>query len=199
MRGKRRIFAVVMLLLCLISSSAGYAKKSKEPNPDYVGAYHSEVEALKKHIVFLNHGAKDVIQLKNGLLFAFNRPILKESTDYNVYKKKLDIVLIYPILEYDYYDYVMAIGMNITLKNTSKKALTIRWSESSLSDINYSGLPFFNGMYYQDANVPVATPDTLLVPGQIVTMNIFTSNAIKTESITAPIFRKKAVSDTICS
>jgi len=54
-------------------------------------------------------------------------------------------------------------------------------------------------MYYQDANVPVATPDTLLVPGQIVTMNIFTSNAIKTESITAPIFRKKAVSDTICS
>lgn len=63
-------------------------------------------------------------------------------------------------------------GVHISVQNTSNEVLAIRWAESAISVGSFSGLPFLGGMYYVDAGLPGALPDTIIAPGQNISMDV---------------------------
>lgn len=66
-------------------------------------------------------------------------------------------------------------GVKLSIKNPTDKVAVVKWSESAFSIGSFSGIPFLNGMRYQDAGNPSATPDTLIPPGQTIEKNLFVS------------------------
>ena len=67
-------------------------------------------------------------------------------------------------------------GVRISVNNPTTKVAVMKWSESNLTIDSFSGIPFLNGMKYKDAGNPAFTPNTIIMPGQTVEINLFISN-----------------------
>ncbi|AIF51310.1 hypothetical protein [Pelosinus sp. UFO1] len=67
-------------------------------------------------------------------------------------------------------------GVRISINNPTTKVAIMKWSESNLSIDSFSGIPFLDGMKYRDAGNPAFTPNTIIMPGQIVEKSLFISN-----------------------
>ena len=66
-------------------------------------------------------------------------------------------------------------GLNIKFENKSNLVKVLRWSESSMTIGAFSGIPLLDGMKYADAGSPTATPNTVLSPGQTMTIDLIIS------------------------
>ena len=66
-----------------------------------------------------------------------------------------------------YRNFVIAVGMSITVTNNTDDALLINFGKSvfTLGNI-YSGIPFTGGVRVKDAGNPAATPDAVIPPKQ---------------------------------
>lgn len=145
-------------------------------NPDlfaddgYVGAYRSQIGELISQVRFLSESPSEIVKFNNGLWMSFNYPIIGFRTASE--KKYKSYGFLYR--NRDYFQYVTVLGINVSFKNNSRKAMVIRWRESTLSSTYYSAMPFLDNMYYVDANTN-ATPDTIIAPEQVVTKDLYIS------------------------
>ena len=71
-------------------------------------------------------------------------------------------------------------GIQLKLENKSNLVKVLRWAESSMTIGTFSGIPFLDGMKYIDAGSPTATPNTVLAPGQTMTVALNISRTKRT-------------------
>lgn len=68
-------------------------------------------------------------------------------------------------------------GFTISLSNTSTELMIIKWAESSISIGSSSGIPFIEGMKYQNAGNPAATPNTIIPTGKTIKTQLYLPTA----------------------
>jgi hypothetical protein len=64
-------------------------------------------------------------------------------------------------------------GVVVKIVNPTDRVMVIKWAESSLSIGSTGGTPFLDGMLWNHAGNPAATPDTLLAPWRYIIKEIY--------------------------
>ena len=71
--------------------------------------------------------------------------------------------------------YYAVVGVGVKIQNTSNNVMVIKWNQSSFRIGMSKGLPFLGGMKYMNAGNPSAIPDTVLAPGEIRVVYVYSS------------------------
>jgi len=118
------------------------------------------------------------VTLENGLVFEFSHPEFRITNDNAVpgyVKGRLELLFLRRSVTMEF------TGFELSITNTTKQIMVVKWAESSLYVGRYTGIPGIGGMTFRDLGKPGATPDTILPPGRGVKLTLWIPRPIWNE------------------